>query len=379
MKQLLLVVFSFLVCTMAWGQDPELVRKAEAGDIKAQGKLASNYWLKDDFNKAAQWAKPAAEAGDARAQDVLANLYMYGEGGLPKNKELAFKWAHKSAAQGHWPAMFGLGLWNEDTNEKEAIYWFKKSMDTHYQKNGFEDEMAAKHLRDLGVTYHPGSSSYTASRSSSSSGSSSSSSSSSSGLLYSGLYTKSSQGYWEERGMYTDPLPNDFEVSVEIYDDHIVVLNSRYDYVKTSNGWKIYGGEVDFLGNVEYYKVNPSNYEMSYSCVTSNPYMGGISTMTYAMKKGSTTFQKVANSGQGNGYNSNSGSYSSGSSGNTKTRHTCPLCNGQKRIVKDTYPSLYGGKNYQVRCNECGGYFMRSTGHTHVTCPQCHGRGYSEY
>lgn len=58
------------------------------------------------------------------------------------------------------------------------------------------------------------------------------------------------------------------------------------------------------------------------------------------------------------------------------TKRTCSLCNGQRRIVKDTYPSLYGQSDYQVRCNECGGYFMRSTGHTHVTCPQCHGKGY---
>lgn len=58
------------------------------------------------------------------------------------------------------------------------------------------------------------------------------------------------------------------------------------------------------------------------------------------------------------------------------TKHTCSLCNGQKRIVKDTYPALFGTKDYQVKCNECGGYFMRSTGHTHITCPQCHGKGY---
>lgn len=58
------------------------------------------------------------------------------------------------------------------------------------------------------------------------------------------------------------------------------------------------------------------------------------------------------------------------------TKHTCNLCHGQKRIVKDTYPALYGTKDYKIKCNECGGYFMRSTGHTHITCPQCHGKGY---
>lgn len=87
------------------------------------------------------------------------------------------------------------------------------------------------------------------------------------------------------------------------------------------------------------------------------------------------------NNGYGGSYNT-SGSSSSSQRQNTAhsrtqpTKHTCSLCNGQRRIVKDTYPSLYGQSNYQVKCNECGGYFMRSTGHTHITCPQCHGKGY---
>ncbi len=58
------------------------------------------------------------------------------------------------------------------------------------------------------------------------------------------------------------------------------------------------------------------------------------------------------------------------------TRHTCSMCNGKRRIVKDFFQSLYGANDYKVKCNECGGYFMRSTGHTHITCPQCHGKGY---
>ena len=90
----------------------------------------------------------------------------------------------------------------------------------------------------------------------------------------------------------------------------------------------------------------------------------------------------------GGGYNNgnNTGNRQSGSSHSQNstasstnrqpTKHTCPLCNGKKRIVKDTYPPLYGMEDYKVRCNECGGYFMRSTGHTHITCPQCHGKGY---
>lgn len=89
------------------------------------------------------------------------------------------------------------------------------------------------------------------------------------------------------------------------------------------------------------------------------------------------------NNGYGGGYNTNNGGSSSSSqrqntvpSRTQPTKHTCSLCNGQRRIIKDTYPSLYGQSDYQVKCNECGGYFMRSTGHTHITCPQCHGKGY---
>lgn len=86
-----------------------------------------------------------------------------------------------------------------------------------------------------------------------------------------------------------------------------------------------------------------------------------------------------ANGGYPNGgatIDSNTGQNSS-SFQQQPTKQPCSLCHGQGRIVKDTYPALYGTEDYQVRCNECGGYFMRSTGHTHITCPQCHGRGYT--
>lgn len=106
--------------------------------------------------------------------------------------------------------------------------------------------------------------------------------------------------------------------------------------------------------------------------------------------------RKKTNSGSSGGYvapiypnNGYSGGYTSGSTATNTTqgqnggtgreqpmRYTCSLCNGKKRIVKDTYPPMYGMQDYQERCNECGGLFWRSTGHTHITCPQCHGKGY---
>lgn len=63
-----------------------------------------------------------------------------------------------------------------------------------------------------------------------------------------------------------------------------------------------------------------------------------------------------------------------------KTRHTCSFCNGTGKWERnDGSIPLYGGTNYKVRCNVCGYEHYRSTNHRHVTCPQCHGRGYKEY
>lgn len=114
-----------------------------------------------------------------------------------------------------------------------------------------------------------------------------------------------------------------------------------------------------------------------------------VTTCSLIRKRGSSSGNSGSyspsfpNNGYGGGYVPNkNGSSSSSRIQNTTpsrkqpTKHTCSLCNGQRRIVKNTYPSLYGQSDYQVKCNECGGYFMRSTGHTHITCPQCHGKGF---
>lgn len=61
-----------------------------------------------------------------------------------------------------------------------------------------------------------------------------------------------------------------------------------------------------------------------------------------------------------------------------KTRETCSRCGGKKRIVYNTYPSRFGLQDHPVRCSECGETHLRSVGHSHITCPDCNGRGYKE-
>ena len=71
---------------------------------------------------------------------------------------------------------------------------------------------------------------------------------------------------------------------------------------------------------------------------------------------------------------STSSSTYSGSSGTSSSGGSCPLCHGSGRIVKDFNVSTFGNDGKE-QCAECGQWFMRSTGHRHVTCTQCHGTG----
>lgn len=345
MKHFQSVVVFFFLALVAWGQDAETIRKAEAGDIKAQGELAYYYYYeKANHAEALKWAKFAAEAGDNEAQMVLSALYGLGEGGLQENKELSLKWAHKSAVQGN--------------------------------------------------NYHPSSSRNTASSSSSTSSSSYSSTASSSGSsvssvssksrkLYSGTYTISSNGYAEATGNYIGAAGPDLTCDVEIYEDYVKVCGSDYKYSKNTRDGKerVYEG-TNFLGQTEYYYVNPKTFAMRKRVFSPNPFGGGDCFFSYAMAKGETTFNHNSMGNRGGGYSGGSSgtrSRSTGSSGSTaKKRKTCPLCHGKKRIVRESGVATYGN-NSKVRCSECGGYFWRSTGHSHITCTQCHGKGYFEY
>lgn len=59
-------------------------------------------------------------------------------------------------------------------------------------------------------------------------------------------------------------------------------------------------------------------------------------------------------------------------------RLICSLCNGTGKIVRESSIATFGNDT-QVYCSVCGRSYFRSTGHSHVTCPTCHGKGYVEY
>ena len=105
---------------------------------------------------------------------------------------------------------------------------------------------------------------------------------------------------------------------------------------------------------------------------------GGGQTMSYdeywATKAQIEMNAKAAQTG------SNSSTYTSSSSSSStsasSSQHSCSLCNGTGKIVRDFYPATYGTQDYKVYCNECKRSYMKSTGHSHISCSQCYGKGY---
>ena len=68
-------------------------------------------------------------------------------------------------------------------------------------------------------------------------------------------------------------------------------------------------------------------------------------------------------------------SSTSSSSGGSSLNHTCSLCHGTGKIVKESVVSTFG-LDTKVHCDQCGRDYYRSSGHSHITCTQCHGKGH---
>ena len=101
-------------------------------DPAAQRNLGHLYRMglgvKQDFAKAADWYRKAAELGLARAQANLANMYLRGQG-VERDAAEAGRWFSAAAEQGHIISQYNLGLIYEhglgtDANDVEAVKWY---------------------------------------------------------------------------------------------------------------------------------------------------------------------------------------------------------------------------------------------------------------
>lgn len=110
---------------------PELVRRAEAGDAKAQLLLGQaykyGYGTGRKESEAVRWYKASADQGNAEAQYCLANAYLFGHG-VGKNENEATKWYLPAAEQGQIDAQTNLGsLYHMQKNYSEGERWTRKA------------------------------------------------------------------------------------------------------------------------------------------------------------------------------------------------------------------------------------------------------------
>jgi len=150
---------------------PRLIRKAQAGDRKAQSQLGMAYatgqwtqredskaveWftkaaaqgdtqaqyalgdfyangrgVKADYAQAAKWMRMAAEAGDPRAQAALGSFYDIGTG-VPRSDAEAFKWSMKAAQQGFAEGQYNVGFAyangkSVSKDDRRALEWYEKA------------------------------------------------------------------------------------------------------------------------------------------------------------------------------------------------------------------------------------------------------------
>jgi TPR repeat protein len=111
MKLISALLMGGMLAVSGWAEDikpepysPELVKRAEAGDAKAQYDLGLCYVRADgvtkDNNEFLRWLRKSAEQGYAPAECNLGRCYYYAMG-IRKNEIEAMKWLTKAAGQGN--------------------------------------------------------------------------------------------------------------------------------------------------------------------------------------------------------------------------------------------------------------------------------------
>ncbi|MBR1594683.1 MAG: hypothetical protein IJ692_06460 [Alloprevotella sp.] len=160
------------------------------------------------------------------------------------------------------------------------------------------------------------------------------------------------------------------------------VGNGRLDYKYVENGLRVYYGDC-YLGSnstclatLDLNTVNMKSGNVVYVYKRATP-PSGITTCSLiksASPPNPITISPIVGVGETT-TTPNHPTPNNSTPKQTPTRHTCTLCHGSGTIIRETPTATYG-KDTQRYCNNCGRSYWASSGHSHVTCSNCYGKGY---
>lgn len=193
-------------------------------------------------------------------------------------------------------------------------------------------------------------------------------------------YKISEKTYYEYDG-------DDFFYVTDYYDDdnHVFTRAKLYEIEsnaysllsKYEEAYRMYFSEINKQISQNGFMHSEDIYKLHLSMIPGvQPHRGSMSNGT----DNSSMPLYPTQSMNPNIYDSNDGSYggniSNGGSQSQqqhqRTWRECSHCHGKGTVVRDSYTATYGN-DHQVYCSECGRSYYASSGHSHVTCPICHG------
>lgn len=148
------------------GKLAKWLKKAVNGNLLSDSDLAKaicsyqHGWGVDcDMTAAVEWWRRAADMGNAYAADQIGDSYYCGDGGMPKDAEMAFEYYLKAADGGYAGAYFTLGLCYSNStgvnrDDEKAFYWFTKAATNGNENTGYYGHTGA--MRCLGDCYANG-------------------------------------------------------------------------------------------------------------------------------------------------------------------------------------------------------------------------------
>jgi len=108
-----------------------IMAKANKGDLRAEGQVASTYYGLRDYPDAMVWYLKMAGQNDTSAEKYLSWMYGHGEG-ISQDESQAFAWALKAAKQGDAQAERAVGFRYEkgqgvEADTIKAKFWYDKA------------------------------------------------------------------------------------------------------------------------------------------------------------------------------------------------------------------------------------------------------------